>query len=164
MRTNETDHGAAGEVEPPGRATVSGYSVRLDVAYDPVTHTWLEERAPGRVRVGLDPLEVEASGTVAALSLLPAGSAIERGAAMGSLEAEKFVGPLLSPLSGTVVGVNDDLVARPSELDRDPYAAWLVEIDHADTAPSDLVRGAAQVRSWFEGQVAEYRLKGVLAE
>lgn len=164
MQTNEADHQAAREPEDDGAERISGYQVRLDVSYDPATHTWLEEQSPGRVRVGLDPLEIEASGTVAALSLVPAGSVVERCASMGSLEAEKFVGPLLSPLSGTVVAVNDDLLAQPSELDRDPYSAWLVEIDCGDSAPIGLVSGAAQVREWFEGQVAEYRLKGVLAE
>lgn len=147
----------------PGTELVEGFPVRLDLAYDPATRTWLEHRGEGRVRVGIDPLEVEASGTVAALSLVPPGTRVGRGEMLGSLEAEKFVGPLSSPVSGTVEAVNEDLLSNPGALDRDPYAAWLVEID-ADGLPPSLVEGAEEVRSWFGHAVGEYRRKGVLAE
>lgn len=145
---------------------VSGYQVRLDLSYDPLSRTWLEFRRGGLVRVGIDPLEVEASGTVAALSLAPAGTQLGRGDEMGSLEAEKFVGPLRSPLSGTIEAVNDMVLSRPSEVDRDPYGAWLLEIrpDSVASEAALLVTGPSEVRSWFEAQVREYRLKGVLAE
>ncbi|HLH69604.1 MAG TPA: glycine cleavage system protein H [Candidatus Dormibacteraeota bacterium] len=150
----------------PRTETVSGFLVRLDLAYDPRSRTWLEPIEGGRVRIGLDPVEVEASGTVAALSLPAPGSVVRRGGELGSLEAEKFVGPLLSPVSGTVTAVNDQVLARPSEVDRDPYLAWLVELapDPEVGGPVELVQGADAVRAWFEQVVVEYRQKGVLAE
>lgn len=151
---------------PPVLEMVAGFRLRLDVAYDPASRTWVEVRPDGRVRVGMDPLEVEASGTIAAVSLVEVGSNVGRGGQIGSLEAEKFVGPLTSPLAGTVEAVNEEVLASPAEVDRDPFGAWLVEIrpEPGTEATAGLVAGAENVRRWFSQEVAEYRLKGVLAE
>ena len=85
-------------------AEVSGFGVALDRAYDPAGHFWVS--AGGAVaRVGMDALGVETSGTIAQLAFLPIGEDLKRGEAFGSLEAGKFVGPLASPLSGTVTSM-----------------------------------------------------------
>ena len=147
-------------------AVVAGFGVALDRAYDPVGHFWVSMVGPDRARVGLDALGVETSGTIAQLAFLPVGEHLKRGEAFGSLEAAKFVGPLVSPLSGTVVATNDAVVADPAVVERDPYGAgWLVELDLADAAEvRDLISGADVVRVWFEAEVENYRMKGVLAE
>ncbi len=148
------------------REIVAGFEVRLDVAYDTGNHMWVEVLDSGRAAVGLDPLIVEANGTLAAVACVPAGAEIRRGDPFGSLEAEKFVGPLTAPLSGLVTEVNSEVAVQPSLVDADPYSAWLVEIDPADLdaeSPS-LVRGESEIRAWFAAEVEDYRLKGVLAE
>ena len=147
-------------------AVVAGFGVALDRAYDPVGHFWVSMVGPDRARVGLDALGVETSGTIAQLAFLPIGEHLKRGEAFGSLEAAKFVGPLVSPLSGTVAATNDAVVADPAVVERDPYGAgWLVELDLADAAEvRDLISGADVVRVWFEAEVENYRMKGVLAE
>jgi glycine cleavage system H protein len=94
------------------------------------------------------------------------GENLKRGDAFGSLEAAKFVGPLTSPLSGTVTATNDAVVADPALVERDPYGAgWLVELTLADPAElRELVSGADVIPVWFAAEVEDYRLKGVLAE
>lgn len=161
----ETEMTPGGGAEPPVEM-VAGFAVRLDLAYDPASRTWLQRLDDGRVRVGIEPLEVEASGTVAAISLRPQGSPLRAGEEMGSLEAEKFVGPLNSPVSGTVDAVNQQVLAHPSEVDRAPYEAWLVEIvpDAGGWEAAALVEGPDAVRAWYQSAVHEYRQKGVLAE
>jgi glycine cleavage system H protein len=146
---------------------VQGYELALDRGYEPATHIWVLVVAPDRVRLGMDPLGVETGGTLAQLALVPVGTDVRRGEPLGSVEAEKFVGPLRAPISGTVVAQNSAAVADPGLVHRDPLGAgWLV-----DLAPSDLdaerallIEGAEQVVPWFEHKIAEYRLKGVLAE
>ena len=109
---------------------VAGFGVALDRAYDMAGHFWVSTVTPTRARVGMDALGVETSGTIAQLAFLPVGEDLKRGQAFGSLEAAKFVGPLTSPLSGTVSATNDAVVADPTVVERDPYGAgWLVELD-----------------------------------
>jgi glycine cleavage system H protein len=145
---------------------VAGFEVALDRSYDGDGHYWVVLVAPDRARIGMDALGVETSGTIAQLAFLPVGEHLKRGEAFGSLEAAKFVGPLTSPLSGTVVAANEHVVADPALVERDPYGAgWLIELELADTAElSDLVSGAQPIRVWFEAEVEDYRMKGVLAE
>jgi glycine cleavage system H protein len=145
---------------------VAGFGVALDRAYDPAGHFWVTMIGPDRARIGMDALGVETSGTIAQLAFLPIGEHLKRGEAFGSLEAAKFVGPLTSPLSGTVSATNDAVVVDPALVERDPYGAgWLVELDLADAGEtSDLISGAHPIRVWFEAEVEDYRMKGVLAE
>lgn len=144
---------------------VAGYQLARDRSYHPDTHVWVKREAGGAVRFGLDPLGIETMGTLAQLELLPAGTSVERGEPLGTLEAEKFVGPLESPLSGTVLAVNGDAVADPRIVHDDPFGAWLVELNPADYAgeAAGLVAGD-EIAGWFTAKLAEYRLKGVLAE
>jgi glycine cleavage system H protein len=145
---------------------VAGFGVALDRAYDPAGHFWVSMIAENRARIGMDALGTETSGTIAQLAFVPVGEHLKRGEAFGSLEAAKFVGPLNSPLSGTVAATNDAVVADPALVERDPYGAgWLMELDLADPAElSELISGALPIRVWFEAEVEDYRMKGVLAE
>ena len=145
---------------------VAGFGVALDRAYDGTGHFWVSMVAPDRARLGMDALGVETSGTIAQLAFLPVGEHLKRGEAFGSLEAAKFVGPLTSPLSGTVSAANDAVVADPSLVERDPYGeGWLIELDLADAGElGGLVAGAQPIKVWFEAEVKDYRMKGVLAE
>lgn len=144
---------------------VKGFRVEFGLGYDLDHHIWVEEREPGRVRVGMDPLGVETSGTLAQMAFAAVGTEVRRGEPFGTLEAEKFVGPLVSPLSGAVTAVNEAVAADPGLVDRDPYGAWLVEL--ALTDPDELaalVREPADVVAAFEAKVTRYRIEGVLAE
>jgi glycine cleavage system H protein len=145
---------------------VAGFGVALDRAYDPGGHFWISLLSDDRARIGMDALGIETSGTIAQLAFLPIGEHLKRGEAFGSLEAAKFVGPLTSPLSGTVVATNDAVVTDPALLERDPYGdGWLIELTLADTAElGELISGADAIPAWFAAAVEDYRLKGVLAE
>ncbi|MDA8393251.1 MAG: hypothetical protein M0Z87_10770 [Actinomycetota bacterium] len=154
---------------------VKGYELRLDLSYDPASDLWVDTSgctdasgSPGSgvVVIGLDPLGAETSGTLAQLSLAAPGAEVRRGGPLGSLEAEKFVGPLLAPLSGTLVEVNSEALAQPAKVHHDPYGTWLVKLRPSDLGADldTLVRGEATVREWFESRVDDYRRQGVLAE
>jgi glycine cleavage system H protein len=147
--------------------TIRGFTVRTDLAYDLTAHLWIDAAEPERVRIGMDPLGVETSGTLAQLAFVNAGTELRRGDQFGSLEAEKFVGSLSSPLSGTVLAGNDRAVGNPALTQHDPYGdGWFIEV-----APSDLdedlaslLTGPEEIAAAFEEKIAEYRIQGVLAE
>lgn len=147
------------------RIEVAGYSLDPDRSYEPDTHVWVQQAADGCVRIGLDPLGLETMGTLAQLDLLAPGAVVARGEPVGTLEAEKFVGPLECPLTATVVTVNHEAVADPRLVHADPLGAWLVELRPLDyeAEAADLVRGDS-LAVWFTAKVADYRRKGVLAE
>jgi glycine cleavage system H protein len=145
--------------------SVGGFGVPLDRAYDPVDHVWARVEG-GLVRIGMDALAQETAGDLAQLSLVPPGTVLARGDELGSIEAQKFVGALRSPVSGTVVQVNEMVLDNPRLVNTDPTGeGWLVVIEPArlDEELAGLVSGD-DVIPWFERELEDYRLKGVLAE
>jgi glycine cleavage system H lipoate-binding protein len=53
---------------------ILGFGIRTDLAYDLEHHLWVDATRGDRVRVGLDPLGVETSGTLAQLVLEAPGA------------------------------------------------------------------------------------------
>lgn len=144
---------------------VAGYELVADRRYDPDTHMWVDLDSAGRARIGLDPLGRETSGDVVALSLRDAGTAVRRGEPFGDLEAAKFVGPLIAPLSGTIVACNESVLSDPGVLNVDPAGSWLVALDGVDVAELDgMLRGESEVAPWFAAEVERFRTQGAIAE
>lgn len=146
--------------------TIHGFEVRLDLAYDRLSHLWVSLVRAGAYRLGSDPLGSVINGTLAQLQLSEVGTRVARGEAFGTLEAEKFVGPFRSPLTGTITAVNGSVVERPSLVELDPYGeGWIVELSADDPAElSSLVSGADQVTAWFSEASSDYQRKGLLAQ
>ncbi len=145
---------------------VDGYSLRLDRGYEPETHMWVQPTAGGRLRVGLDALTADTYGALAQLAMATVGTPVDRGDPFGSLEAAKFVGPLVAPLSGLVAAVNPAVLEDPGLVLREPYdGGWLVEIDPTELADEvDLLVEGEAARTWFAQSVAEHRENGLVAE
>jgi len=146
---------------------VAGFPLALGRLYQAESHMWVVTGQPDRVRVGMDALGVETSGTLAQVSFLPAGSAIAAGRPFGQLEAAKFVGPLLSPVSGTLLATNEQVALDAALLERDPYGqGWLMEarVTEPEGDLAALLADPEEIRAWFAAKVADYKLKGVLAQ
>lgn len=151
----------------PQLVQVSGFPLALERGYHPESHMWVLRVGPGRVRIGMDALGVETSGTLAELSFYALGSTLSRGRPFGQLEAAKFVGPLSSPVSGTLRSVNELVAADPGLVERDPYGdGWLIEAEVDDdlNGLAGLLTEPEEVTAWFSERVTRYRLEGVLAE
>lgn len=119
-------------------------------------HTWMASEAdPGVVRLGMDDFAWKLLGPPTALDLPGVGDAIESGEPAWRLRFDGHSVPLLSPVRGEVVAVNESATHDPGTLGRDPYGRdWLVlarvrdpAASRANLLPSDLaevlVRGAA---------------------
>jgi glycine cleavage system H protein len=146
---------------------VAGFPLAPDLLYQPETHMWVLLAGTARARIGMDSLGIETSGTLAELSLPPVRTELAAGRPFGQLEAAKFVGPLISPVSGTVLAVNQAVAADPGLAEREPYGAgWLVEAQL--TSPAEelpgLLGGAEEVTRWFAAAVEDYRREGVIAQ
>lgn len=97
-------------------------------------HEWL---APGDpVTFGITDTASEALGDIVYLELPAVGDAITAGAACGEIESTKSVSELFSPVSGTVVEVNQAAVDDPALVSSDPYGAgWLLKAVVTETGP-----------------------------
>ena len=101
-------------------------SVRAHLRYS-IDHEWLEDGEPARV--GITTVAADALGEVVFVDLPEVGAQVEAGEPCGELESTKSVSDLVSPVSGTVVAVNDAVVDEPGTINEDPYGAgWLFTV------------------------------------
>jgi len=144
---------------------VERYTVPLDRAYHRRDHTWA--RLEGDlVRIGLDALGVETAGDLAQLILSPPNAVLASGDEMGSLEAQKFVGDLRTPVGGTVVEVNARALADPRVVQDDPYGdGWLLVLEPSENLHAEMASllSGDDVREWFAAELDRYRREGSVA-
>ncbi|MCX6638453.1 MAG: glycine cleavage system protein GcvH [Acidobacteria bacterium] len=68
-------------------------------------------------------------GDIVYVDLPKAGTIVEKGKTLGSVESVKAVSDVYAPVSGEVIEVNQELAGGPELLNQDPHgAAWLVKI------------------------------------
>ena len=97
-----------------------------------VEHEWVDDASPATV--GITSVAAEALGDVVYLELPEVGAAIEAGAVVGEIESTKSVSELYSPVSGTIVEVNQAAVDDPAVVNSDPFGAgWLFKVDVTST-------------------------------
>ena len=92
-------------------------------------HEWIRV-ADSLVRVGITDYAQDALGDVVFIQLPDVGSSVSAEQSFGEIESTKSVSDVYSPVSGTVVRVNDALVSTPELLNSDPYGeGWICEIE-----------------------------------
>lgn len=147
--------------------TIGPYELPLDRHYDRETHLWVAGGQGATAhRVGFDPLGAETSGDIVAISVDLPGTRIRRGEAFGSLEAAKFVGPLISPVSGVIRSRNASVSADPSMVNSKPLESWLVEIELDDFAAEEalLLSDPVELGAWLQQEIVAFKEKGMVAE
>ena len=80
-------------------------------------------------RVGITDHAQDALGQIVDVQLPIVGDAVVAGRAVAEVESSKSVSDIGSPVSGTVVLVNELLADRPELINSDPFGAgWLYEV------------------------------------
>jgi glycine cleavage system H protein len=91
-------------------------------------HEWVRQDGE-TARIGITDYAQEALGDIVFVSLPAPGSRVEAGAECGEIESTKSVSAVISPVSGTVAGVNADLDSAPEVINTDPYGAgWMFDV------------------------------------
>lgn len=93
------------------------------------SHEWVR-REGDAVVVGITHYAQDQLGEVVFVELPAPGDSVDAGEEMGTLESVKAVSEILSPVSGEVLEVNEDLEDTPNLVNESPYEdGWLVKID-----------------------------------
>ena len=144
---------------------VDKYEIRENLHYDPVNHFWVNV-LDDFARIGMSPLVQETSGSFVAVQFIPTGSSFRKNDSIGTVEAEKHVGPLKAPVSGKVRRVNEAVIVNPRLMNEQPYdGGWLMEIELADGSElAGLITGEKKTREWFEAELKRFKDKGWIAQ
>ncbi|SDB50265.1 glycine cleavage system H protein [Desulfonatronum thiosulfatophilum] len=78
-------------------------------------------------------------GDITFIELPSAGDGVAQGREIGSIESVKAATELNSPVTGTVLEVNEELDGAPEKINRDPYGAgWMIRVKLSET-PRELL-------------------------
>ena len=105
-------------------------------------HEWMKEE-DGVVVIGISDFAQDALGDVVFVNLPGEGDEVTAGEAFGDVESVKAVSDLVSPVSGTVCAVNEDLLDEPEQLNKAPYDAWLIKVENVSDTEELLLDAVA---------------------
>jgi len=112
----------------------------VDLKYSK-SHEWVKMEGDVAV-VGISDFAQDSLGDVVFINLPQEGDSVSAGEAFGDVESVKAVSDLVSPLTGTVCAVNEELLDAPENLNSDPYGAWIIKIEGI-TGQEELLDAAA---------------------
>ena len=86
--------------------------------------------------IGITDYAQNALGNVVYVDLPEVDDEVTAGEEFGAVESVKAASDLISPVSGTVVEVNEALEDTPELLNEDAFANWIIKVQLSD--PSEL--------------------------
>ena len=113
-------------------------------------HEWVAVE-DGRARVGITDFAQDSLGDVVYVELPDVGVNVMAHASCAEVESTKSVSEIFSPVTGTVVEVNEALNDAPEQVNADPYGAgWIFVVEMADPAEVDSLLDAGGYRALVE--------------
>lgn len=108
---------------------VAGFEFPAALHYCVDDQTWARVQDDGSVTVGITSLGIGLSGEIFMCRPKPVGQMVEKGRSVAVVELAKAIVSVRSPLSGTVLQVNDALIDRPDLVHVDPYGrGWIARL------------------------------------
>lgn len=99
-------------------------------------HAWVRVEGK-RATIGITDFAQQQMGDIVYIDLPEVDTEIDADSELSEVESTKATSPVVSPVTGTVVEVNEDLADSPEIINEDPYGnGWLVVLELTD--PSEV--------------------------
>jgi glycine cleavage system H protein len=97
-------------------------------------HAWVRVEGK-RATIGITDFAQQQMGDIVYIDLPEVDTEIDADSELSEVESTKATSPVVSPVTGTVVEVNEDLADSPEIINEDPYGnGWLVVLDLTDAS------------------------------
>jgi glycine cleavage system H protein len=115
-------------------------------------HEWVRVQGD-RGTVGITDYAQKQLGDVVFLELLEVGRSVKAGEQFGTVESVKAVSELYAPVTGEIVEINSELVAKPETVNVDPHgAAWMIVLRLANPQEAASLLDAAGYTAHVESE------------
>ncbi|MBR1935090.1 MAG: glycine cleavage system protein GcvH [Muribaculaceae bacterium] len=89
-------------------------------------------------------------GNVVYVDMPEVDDEVEQGEEFGAVESVKAASDLNSPVSGTVVEVNEALEDEPGLVNKDAFANWIIKVRLSDKSELDNLMDAAAYKAFIK--------------
>jgi len=113
-------------------------------------HTWVKITGK-KATIGITDYAQDALGDIVYIDLPEIDIDIEANSEIGEIESTKATSSIISPVSGKVIEVNEDLSESPEVLNDDPYGkGWIAVIAVDDPSEADDLMDASEYLKYVE--------------
>lgn len=133
---------------------LEGLRFPADYYYLP-DHVWLRVEKNGTTSIGIDDFEQKAAGQIVFTDLPDVGTRIKQFETLACIEGKKLIVEVISPISGTVIRINEDILDDPSLINEDPYfKGWMVRVKPDDLKElKNLIHGEESIVNWAKHDI-----------
>ena len=100
--------------------------------------------------IGITDYAQNALGNVVYVDMPDVDDEVEAGEEFGAVESVKAASDLYSPVSGTVVEVNEALEDQPELINQDAFENWIIKVELSDKSELDALMDAAAYEKFCE--------------
>ena len=106
------------------------------------SHEWV--KVEGNIAiVGITDFAQHAMGDLSYVDMPEVDDEVEAGEEFGAVESVKAASDLFSPVTGTVVEINEALEDAPELLNEDAFANWIMKVEMKDASELEALMDAA---------------------
>lgn len=100
--------------------------------------------------IGITDYAQHALGNVVYVDMPEVDDEVTAGEEFGAVESVKAASDLISPVSGTVVEVNEELEDSSELINEDAYANWIIKVELSDKSELDNLMDATAYAAFTE--------------
>ncbi len=113
-------------------------------------HEWIAVE-DGSGKVGITDHAQEELGDIVFVEMPQEGDEFDKHENFGVIESVKAVSDVYTPVSGTVVEVNEELLDSPELINDEPYeGGWIIKIELSDETELDELMDAEEYQDYLE--------------
>lgn len=116
-------------------------------------HTWV--KVLGRkATIGITDYAQDALGDIVYIDLPEVDMDVKTNSEIGEIESTKATSSIISPVSGRVIEVNEDLSESPEIINEDPYGkGWIAVLEIDDTSELDDLMDVSEYTKYVEEEI-----------
>ncbi|HCO67819.1 MAG TPA: glycine cleavage system protein GcvH [Dysgonomonas sp.] len=103
----------------------------IEGLYYSESHEWVKVEGEFAY-IGITDFAQHQLGNIVYVDMPEVDDEVSKDEDFGAVESVKAASDLLSPVSGTVVEVNEKLSDEPELINQDPYANWIMKVKLSD--------------------------------
>ena len=113
------------------------------------SHEWV--KLDGDIAtIGISDYAQHALGNIVYVDMPEEDDEVNQGEDFGAVESVKAASDLISPVSGVVVEVNEELVDKPELINEDAFNNWIIKVKISDPSELDKLMDAEAYKKLCE--------------
>lgn len=114
-------------------------------------HEWVRVEG-NEAYIGITDFAQNQLGDIVYVELPEVSLNVEKDEVVCAVESVKTAADIISPVSGKVIAVNEELADQPEMINEDPYSAWIMQIELSDPSEFGELMNTAEYATYCENE------------